>query len=59
VDGRRVGQVHRQIAILGHQLAHARDIVVIERRETDGTGFDHRPQRGLVDQCRPASTLNT
>src|SRR5439155_25097719 len=46
-DQRGVGEVHRQVAILLHQLAHARRIAFIERRQRQRPGFHTAPE-GLL-----------
>src|SRR5713226_8392865 len=48
---RRVGEVHWQVAVLLHQLAHARRIAFVERRQRQRPGFHTAPE-GLLTTPR-------
>ena len=52
-DERRVGEIHRQVAVLLHQLAHARRIAFIERRQCQRPGFHTAPEGLLAGPRRP------
>src|SRR6185436_19884916 len=43
-DQRRIRQIHRQIAILTHQLLHAWNVIDAYGQDLHGSGFHHVPQ---------------
>src|SRR3954471_14229157 len=47
VDERRVGEIHRLVPIVLHQLPHPRHVVTPKGPEVDRAGGDHAPQRFL------------
>ena len=43
-----IGDVHRQVAILAHELLHSAHVVATDRKQIDGTVLDHVAQRFLT-----------
>ncbi len=56
-DQSRVGEVHRQVAVLTHKFPHSREIGLIERQNLDGIALEETPER-VLGRCRKAQQIH-